>query len=85
MTEPTIGTWQRVTTGPQRGQSGVVDFIRDFPTGRYYRITNPETKQVIGRFRAEQLEPTSAPQHESKVPAEARQRAFDLLTKGLPS
>lgn len=83
--EPTIGTWWQVKAGPQRGQSGVVDFIRDFPTGRYYRITNPITKQIVGRFRAEQLVPATAPEYVSQVEPAVQQRAMDLLMKGLPS
>jgi hypothetical protein len=82
---PEIGTWWKVKAGPQRDQSGVVDLYRDFPTGRYYRLTNPITKQVVGRFRAEQIVPTTAPVYESRVTPEVRQQAMNLLTKGLPS
>jgi hypothetical protein len=82
MTAPQIGTWQRVTSGPQRGATGVVDNIRDFPTGTFYRLVDPITKVVVGRFKDEQLESTAAPAYQSQVTPETRQRAFDLLTGG---
>lgn len=79
--EPRIGGWFRVTTGPQRGASGVVDHERAFPTGTYYRLVDPSEKRIIGRFRAEQLEPTTAPEYVSKVDAAVQQRAMELLVK----
>jgi hypothetical protein len=78
---PTIGSWQRVTQGPQRGQAGVVDHERAFPTGTYYRLVEPTEKRVIGRFRADQLEATTAPVYVSKVSAETRQAALDLMVR----
>jgi hypothetical protein len=79
--QPEIGRWYRITSGPQRGQSGVFDIERTFPTGTVYRLVDPVTKVVVGRFRAEQLEPTSAPQHEPKVVGAPRQAALDMMVK----
>jgi hypothetical protein len=79
--KPEIGKWYAVRTGPQKGQSGVFDIERTFPTGTVYRLVDPVTKVVVGRFRIEQLEPTSAPQHVSKVEPAVQQRALDLLVK----
>jgi hypothetical protein len=80
MEKPTIGTWQRVTSGPQKGATGVFDLERTFPTGTVYRLVDPVTKVVVGRFRIEQLEPTSAPQHEPLVTGAPRQAALEMLT-----
>lgn len=85
MTAPTIGTWYAVKSGPQRGAEGVVDFVRDFPAGTFYRLTNPITKVVVGRFRAEQLVEVNAPVYESQVSDDVRRQAMDLLTKGTRS
>jgi len=81
MSQPTIGTWYRVTQGPQRGATGVVDHERTFPTGTFWRLVNPDTKTVVGRFRAESLEPTTAPVYASKVTPAVRQQAMDMLVK----
>jgi hypothetical protein len=77
--EPQIGQWWQVKAGPQRGQSGVVDHVRDFPTGRYFRLVHPHTKAIVGRFRAEQLVPATAPEYVSRVDAQPTQRAMDLI------
>jgi hypothetical protein len=78
--KPEPGQWFRVISGPQRNATGVFDLERTFPTGTVYRLVDPVTKVVVGRFRAEQLEPTSAPQHEPIVTGAPRQAALDMLT-----
>jgi hypothetical protein len=79
--EPEPGQWFRVTSGPQRNATGVFDLERTFPTGTFFRLVDPVTKIVVGRFRAEQLEPISAPQHKPLVTGAPRQAALDMLVK----
>ena len=82
---PELGTWQRVTSGPHRGRTGVVDLIKTEGAGTRYRLSHPHLKEPVGRFPAEMLEPIAAPVYESKVDAQTTQKALGLLMKGAAS
>ena len=77
-----LGKWFKVTSGPHRGRSGVVDLIEERPNGTFYRVTNPS--MIVGRFQAEQLEPIASPlgDYRSQIEPEVYQRALDMLTGG---
>lgn len=78
-TEIEIGRWYRVRSGPQKGATGVHDLTRDYPTGRVYRLVNPDTKHVVGVFLAEDIVPCNAPEYVSPHTPEQRQVGIDLL------
>ena len=78
---PELGTWMRITRGPHRNKTGVIDLISEFPLGTFFRVTNPHDKLCHGRFPADQLEPIEAPSYESKIDAQTMQTMMDLLVK----
>jgi hypothetical protein len=77
---PEIGRWYRVTSGSQKGQSGCCDLVSSYAVGLRYRLTS-DTAGYIGRFPADMLEPTSAPQHEPTVVGAPRQAALDMMVR----
>ena len=76
---PELGKWYRVTTGPHRGREGVCDLIQEYPVGTRYRISNQT--EIVGRFAADMLAPTTQGEYVSQVSPATYQAALDLLMR----
>ena len=77
------GYWYKVESGVHRGKSGVCDLIKTEQNGEtFYRLGDPYKKELIGRFRAEQLRRIDPPTYVSKLPQEVQNELLALITKG---
>lgn len=74
--EPYCGGWYQVISGIHRKKEGVCDNIRDFPTGRRYRLGHPHLKEPVGWFAAEQLAEINAPAYVPKASQDAQSEAL---------